>query len=745
MARSIDVTLELDNKQYQRAIKQSKSQTQDFETSARSSFGAIATAFAALGGTAVIGSIANTGAAFQDLQNSLNVVFGSVDAGADAFDRVQQFASTTQFSVQTLKQAFVQLKGAGVEPTEELLQTFADTASVTTDQMGTFQAALDLVSRSTAGGLGLEDLNRLADRGIPVFRILQERLGLARLELSEFGKTAEGADRIISALLAGLQEDFGGALATQVGLINFELNQLGDAFDKLQNAIFQTFSDDAATAIQGLTAAINRLADNTEAIESLIKVFQGLVVVILSFGAVRAITGIMNSFQKALTRMFKVMGDGRTKTAGLAAAFRALFGQTKKSKFDEATKGLSGINKTVAEGSKKVFTITGGFATLARTLLRFTGIAGIAFTVFEGGKFILSLFEEEVKKLDKVVDDLTDELEDNTDTVTENTKAKELARIAEEAYERGLKSTTTAIKEQTEAFDKNDPLYEYQKFLAGIFEEAKNNVNGMDNLNRAIRNVQMMLDIDPNNVYLIEAMRLLKERLPKEEDVDPTIQLLKDLREEISQVDIYNEFTALQDKINELFRTGKIDLEEYNRLIRELNDAYTTADEGAQSMINAIEGISQGISDDLANAIVNGTDLMDSLKNTFKKVIAQMISDAFRLKIIEPILAGIFGGSFSGGAYTPGSGGFFGSLVSSIFGKAGGGSVMSNRPYVVGERGPELFVPGSSGTIVPNNAMGQQVTYNINAVDAPSFKALVARDPEFIFNVTQAGARRQPS
>lgn len=38
--------------------------------------------------------------------------------------------------------------------------------------------------------------------------------------------------------------------------------------------------------------------------------------------------------------------------------------------------------------------------------------------------------------------------------------------------------------------------------------------------------------------------------------------------------------------------------------------------------------------------------------------------------------------------------------------RAGGGPVTRNQPYVVGERGPEMFVPGQSGTIVPNHALG---------------------------------------
>ena len=50
--------------------------------------------------------------------------------------------------------------------------------------------------------------------------------------------------------------------------------------------------------------------------------------------------------------------------------------------------------------------------------------------------------------------------------------------------------------------------------------------------------------------------------------------------------------------------------------------------------------------------------------------------------------------------------GFF-SILSGNFGKrADGGPVSANRPYLVGEEGPEMFVPGKSGTIVPNGAGG---------------------------------------
>jgi hypothetical protein len=65
-------------------------------------------------------------------------------------------------------------------------------------------------------------------------------------------------------------------------------------------------------------------------------------------------------------------------------------------------------------------------------------------------------------------------------------------------------------------------------------------------------------------------------------------------------------------------------------------------------------------------------------------------------------------------------------VIGGIFGKrAGGGPVNSGSPYIVGERGPELFVPSMSGQVVPNYAIGGATTvnnYNIQAIDVKSFE-----------------------
>jgi phage-related minor tail protein len=50
--------------------------------------------------------------------------------------------------------------------------------------------------------------------------------------------------------------------------------------------------------------------------------------------------------------------------------------------------------------------------------------------------------------------------------------------------------------------------------------------------------------------------------------------------------------------------------------------------------------------------------------------------------------------------------------------RANGGPVSSGQTYMVGERGPELFVPGRSGTIVANDKMGGGSTNVVVNVDA---------------------------
>jgi phage tail tape-measure protein len=195
-------------------------------------------------------SVVEASSKAQDLKTTLETVTGSAKAGDDAFKFINDFATRTPFDIETLTETFIKLKSSGIEPTEELLTTFGDMAAITTDRVGSLNAITDLFSRTTSGGLGLEDLNRLADRGIPVFKIFEEKLGLARLEVSKFGQTAEGAATLKDALLEGLNEDFGGGMEKASKNLSVSLSNLGIAGN---NALI-------AVGEGGLSSAINDAA-----------------------------------------------------------------------------------------------------------------------------------------------------------------------------------------------------------------------------------------------------------------------------------------------------------------------------------------------------------------------------------------------------------------------------------------------------------------------------------------------------
>jgi hypothetical protein len=66
-------------------------------------------------------------------------------------------------------------------------------------------------------------------------------------------------------------------------------------------------------------------------------------------------------------------------------------------------------------------------------------------------------------------------------------------------------------------------------------------------------------------------------------------------------------------------------------------------------------------------------------------------------------------------------GGGVGEAKSAAVPKAAGGAVSASGSYLVGEHGPELFVPGSAGSIVPNGALGGPVNISVNVSGAALF------------------------
>ncbi len=131
----------------------------------------------------------------------------------------------------------------------------------------------------------------------------------------------------------------------------------------------------------------------------------------------------------------------------------------------------------------------------------------------------------------------------------------------------------------------------------------------------------------------------------------------------------------------------------------------------------------------LLRAVRTGKLGFEDLKRVVLSVMAEIAAAAVRSGI-QSILAGSGGGAGGGG----GDGGLLSALstlVASTAGRATGGPVSPGRAYVVGERGPELFVPTASGRVETGGSGVREVrmaiTVNAAAGAAPEMLARSSR------------------
>ena len=134
-----------------------------------------------------------------------------------------------------------------------------------------------------------------------------------------------------------------------------------------------------------------------------------------------------------------------------------------------------------------------------------------------------------------------------------------------------------------------------------------------------------------------------------------------------------------------------------------------------QKMTEIGEEIESSIKNNLRDAITGAQSFGEAMTRVLNKIRDKLIDQQ-----LDKLLSG-FGNAFTGGE-KKGLGGFLGGLLGGIFKRENGGPVKAGQPYIVGERQPELFVPRTSGTILPSvprgregNTTNNMITVNVDA------------------------------
>jgi len=151
-----------------------------------------------------------------------------------------------------------------------------------------------------------------------------------------------------------------------------------------------------------------------------------------------------------------------------------------------------------------------------------------------------------------------------------------------------------------------------------------------------------------------------------------------DLREQLDKP--FESYQNLQDELNNLIT---IDVFSYFKRIRK-----ETEETGAK-----VTTVADMIGDKFGDAFMSMVDGTKKAKDAFRTMAADIIKELYRVFVVKKIT------------------GFISDALTAKFPvlgtpmKAIGGPVQRGKPYMVGERGPELFVPSRTGSIVPNDKM----------------------------------------
>ncbi len=168
-----------------------------------------------------------------------------------------------------------------------------------------------------------------------------------------------------------------------------------------------------------------------------------------------------------------------------------------------------------------------------------------------------------------------------------------------------------------------------------------------------------------------------------------------------TRTDVENYSRNIQDAIK-LLNRGLIDQDTFDRWVSQhaegmqqvADETQQKADRMSEFGKQAARNIQSAFAQFLYDPFKDGLDGM--LKN-FSRMLRQMVAEVAAQQILKNLFGGLAGSSNS---FLSGIGAAFGGA------RAMGGPVSAGKSYLVGERGPEMFVPGASGQIVPNGGAG---------------------------------------
>jgi len=338
------------------------------------------------------------------------------------------------------------------------------------------------------------------------------------------------------------------------------------------------------------------------------------------------------------------------------------------------------------------------------------------------------LLEEQLQKNQKIVD-----------ITRERLKAGEKLTFEERKVARNAQSSVTILKNRNRIARENLEIAEKEvgngerlieifklekQILASQTNELKDQLKLQSVKTSITRGVtdEKSLAIAQKKVEIAKVERkiekekaqlavILRDGTKREQDAQKTKIANLELEKQLI-TDIANERIRAADPM-----LSRVD--ELNRELLKLNTIQVQSVELSKTIGTTFEESFKGVIRGTTSVEQAFGNMLNRIADHFLNLAAKLMANKLQAGILGLLTKSVGGGLFSGGG---GSGVEFGSVdlgISSGLGFANGGRPPVGRASLVGEKGPELFVPKSSGTIVPNNKLGgggsTSVVVNVDA------------------------------
>ena len=205
--------------------------------------------------------------------------------------------------------------------------------------------------------------------------------------------------------------------------------------------------------------------------------------------------------------------------------------------------------------------------------------------------------------------------------------------------------------------------------------------------NKGLSEEQIQVLIELKNIEL-ELGEAIEKTTEAEKEKNDAINRAKSHVE--SLVTEEAKLVKLQEDLKVAFAEGKISEEQFREGMADLEHELAMLNPVFAEMVNGIDRAMGQMADSIAEGVMEGKLSLDSFQDIARNFVQGLIAEFIKTYVIKSIMRSAMG--FMG----------FDAGMLGIGQSAGGGAIHPSTPKIVGERGPELFIPHSAGNIVNN-------------------------------------------